>query len=168
MNEYKLGEKVTDFTLPTTSETEYSFEDFRKENGSYWHLLIYFRGSWCPACMQELKELQENQSYFEDKQIKITTISTDHLDSLKKMVDEHDFTFPVLADQHLSFLKEYGVHYHDESSPYEDHGTHGEPAYFLTDENAKLLYQQRQTNPFGRPHPKELRKIIQYIKKNLK
>ncbi|HDK5728355.1 TPA: peroxiredoxin, partial [Staphylococcus pseudintermedius] len=47
-------------------------------------------------------------------------------------------------------------------------GTHNEPAYFLVSEDNRLLYQQKQTNPFGRPSMIELRKIIQYIQKSYK
>ncbi|SFG24817.1 Peroxiredoxin [Halobacillus alkaliphilus] len=168
MSPLNLNEQVPDFTLPGVSGKNFSFKGFLNENGEDWHLLIYFRGSWCPACVEELKELEESRDYFDKHQVRLTTISADHRDSLKNMVKKHDLTFPVLADQELDFLEKYGIHYHDENSPYEDHGTHGEPAYFLTDEDGRLLYQQRQTSPFGRPHPKELRKIIQYIRKNLK
>lgn len=88
--------------------------------------------------------------------------------NLKEMVSEHNFTFSVLADEELKALKAFDVFYHGDDAPYEDHGAHGEPAYFLVDENGKLLYQQRQTSPFGRPNSTELRKIVQYIGKNLK
>lgn len=67
----------------------------------------------------------------------------------------------------LKVLKAYDVHYHREDDPYEDH-LHGEPAYFLIDEKGELLYQQRQTSPFGRPTVTELRKIVQYIGKTYK
>ena len=168
MSPMNLNEQVPDFTLPSVTGDEFSFKDFLNENGDDWHLLIYFRGSWCPACVEELKDLEESHEYFVNHQVHLTTISADHKDSLHNMVSKHDFSLRVLADQELHVLNQYGIHYHDENSPYEDHGTHGEPAYFLTDGDGKLLYQQRQTSPFGRPHPKELRKIIQYIRKNLK
>ncbi|WP_163529001.1 peroxiredoxin family protein [Halobacillus ihumii] len=168
MSVFKLGEKVPNFTLTAVSGEDYTFEDYRQANEGNWHLLIYFRGSWCPACMEELKEFEESKSHFEDKKVKLTTISTDNLESLKKMVDKHEFTFPVLSDSDLTVLAQYDVYYHGTEDPYEDHGTHGEPAYFLTDENGNLLYQQRQTSPFGRPHPKEIGKIIKYISENFK
>lgn len=79
-----------------------------------------------------------------------------------------NFLFPVLSDEKLEALQKFDVFYHSKDAPYEDHGTHGEPAYFLVDEEGKLLYQQRQTSPFGRPSATELRKIVQYIQKNLK
>lgn len=168
MSTFKLNQQAPDFTLPSVSGEEYSFSNVLKQKDDQWHLIIFFRGSWCPACMSELQELEESKGYFEKQQIHLTTITYDEKENLEKMVQEHGFTFPVLIDENLEFLKAYGVHYHDKNAPYEDHGTHGEPAYFLTDEEGKVLYQQRQTSPFGRPHPKELRKIIQYIKKNLK
>lgn len=132
------------------------------------HLIIFFRGSWCPVCVSDLKSLQESKSYFDEKNVHLLTISTDKKEDLKKMAEENDFTFPVLADEEQEALKAYDVFYHGEEAPYEDHGVHGEPAYFLIDENGKILYQQRQTSPFGRPSVTELRKIVQYVTKNRK
>lgn len=167
MSDFALGKPVPDFTLPAVSEVDYRFNTYRKQKEGL-HLLIFFRGSWCPACISDLTELEKSQGYFEDKNIHLTTISTDNLNALKDMVQEHHFTFPVLADENHEALKAYDVHYHGENAPYEDHGTHGEPAYFLVDENGNLLYQQRQTSPFGRPTAADLRKIVLYIRKNLK
>ncbi|MBA2175449.1 redoxin domain-containing protein [Halobacillus locisalis] len=167
MPKFKLNDEVPTFTLPRVSGDEFNFSNALENNDS-WHLIIYFRGSWCPACMGELDELEESKGYFEKQNIQLTTITHDDKDELTKVVNEHGFSFPVLIDENFEFLESYDVHYHNESAPYEDHGAHGEPAYFLTDENGKLLYQQRQTSPFGRPHPNELRKIIKYIKNNLK
>ncbi|MEQ6377506.1 peroxiredoxin family protein [Bacillaceae bacterium S4-13-56] len=167
MAEFELGKSVSDFTLPAVSGENYHFSSYRKEKGG-WHLIIFFRGSWCPACKAELEELEKSKEYFDRKNIHITTISTDKLDALKEMVNEHKFTFPVLSDENHEALKAYKVHYHSENDPYDDHGAHGEPAYFLVNEDGNLLYQQRQTSPFGRPTAVELRKITQYISKNLK
>lgn len=167
MSIFNLGDKVPDFTLPAVNGGKFSLESHQNQHRS-WHLIIFFRGSWCPVCLHELKELEENKSYFEGKNVHLITLSTDRLENLKKMVDEHNLTITVLADEELKTLKAYDVFYHGEDAPYEDHGKHGEPAYFLVDENGQLLYQQKQTSPFGRPSSTELRKIVQYIGKNLK
>jgi peroxiredoxin len=167
MSKFVLNEKIPNFELPSVSGEDFSFEVHQKEH-KRWHLIIFFRGSWCPVCTQDLKDLEENKSYFESKNVHLLTISTDKLDNLKKMVDENKLTFTVLADEELKALKAFDVFYHGNDAPYEDHGAHGEPAYFLVDEDGKLLYQQKQTSPFGRPTSTELRKIVQYIGKNLK
>lgn len=167
MAKFTLGDIVPNFTLPAASGNDYSLESYRNDHKG-WHLIIFFRGSWCPVCISDLKELEESKSYFEGKNVHLTTISTDKLENLKNMVDEHKLTFPVLSDEELKALEAYDVFYHSDENPYEDHGVHGEPAYFLVDENGRLLYQQKQTSPFGRPATTELRKIVQYIGKNLK
>ncbi|KPB04065.1 peroxiredoxin family protein [Bacillus sp. CHD6a] len=167
MGYLKLKDKAPEFKLTQTTGETFSFDAHQKEHEA-WHLIVFFRGSWCPVCQDELKELEESKGYFEDKKVHVLAISTEEADKLKEMVSEYDLTMPVLSDPKLEALEAYGVYYHGEDAPYEDHGVHGEPAYFLVDEKGKLLYQQRQTSPFGRPSVSELRKIVKYIGKNLK
>ncbi|UII57074.1 peroxiredoxin family protein [Cytobacillus spongiae] len=167
MSVFSLGDKIPNFTLPTATGEDFSFDSHQQEHKA-WHMIIFFRGSWCPVCVQDLKDIEENKGFFEGKNVHFITISTDSKSNLKQMVDEHSLTFPVLSDENLEALKSFDVFYHGEDAPYEDHGAHGEPAYFLVDENGKLLYQQRQTSPFGRPSTTELRKIVQYIAKQMK
>lgn len=164
---FQLGDRVPNFTLPSIKEEQVSFHSLTNEQKS-WHLIVFFRGAWCPVCVQDLNDLEKSKGYFEEKNVHLTAISTDKLENLKKMAEENNLSFPILADEELTALKEYGVHYHSKSDPYEDHGEHGEPGYFLTDETGRLLYQQKQTSPFGRPTATELRKIVQYIQKNLR
>ncbi|MFZ3591536.1 peroxiredoxin family protein [Bacillus sp. DJP31] len=165
MAKLKIGNKAPNFTLPSIGGESFTLENHQKES---WKLIIFFRGSWCPACVQDLKDFEANKSYFEGKNVNLVTISNDTLDNLSQMAKEHEYTFPILSDEQLEVSKTYDVFYHGEDAPYEDHGAHGEPAYYLVDENGTLLYQQQQTSPFGRPSPTEFRKIIQYIGKNLK
>ncbi|MBX9994549.1 MULTISPECIES: peroxiredoxin family protein [Priestia] len=167
MTQLKLNENIPNFILPSTTGETFSYETHQKEHQS-WPLIIFFRGAWCPVCVQDLKDLEENKNYFESKNVHLITISTDELDNLKKMADESNLSYPVLSDKNLEALKAFDVFFHGEDAPYEDHGAHGEPAYFLVDEKGRLLYQQKQTSPFGRPTSTELRKIVQYISKNLK
>lgn len=167
MTQLKLNENIPNFILPSTTGETFSYETHQKEHQS-WHLIIFFRGAWCPVCVQDLKDLEENKNYFESKNVHLITISTDELDNLKKMADEYNLSYPVLSDKNLEALKAFDVFFHGEDAPYEDHRAHGEPAYFLVDEKGRLLYQQKQTSPFVRPKSTELRKIVQYISKNLK
>ncbi|MGD6817218.1 peroxiredoxin family protein [Metabacillus sp. 84] len=167
MPAFQLGEKAPNFTLPAVTGEEFSFDSHLSEHKSL-HLVIFFRGAWCPVCVSDLNSLQESNAYFQDKNVHLITISTDKKEDLKKMAEDNSLTFPILADEQLEALKSYDVFYHGEDAPYEDHGAHGEPAYFLIDEDGKVLYQQRQTSPFGRPAVTELRKIVQYVTKNRK
>jgi peroxiredoxin len=136
---FSLGSKVPNFELPSASGEQYSFDSYRNDHKG-WHLIVFFRGAWCSVCVGDLTDLEKNKGYFEDKNVYFTTITTDNLNNLKKMVEDHALTYPVLADEDLKVLQAFDVFYHSENDPYEDHGSHGEPAYFLTDENANEKY----------------------------
>lgn len=167
MTKFQLGDKIPSFTLPTVTGETFSFSEHQDQHQS-WHLIVFFRGPWCPVCKSELNDLQESKGFFEGENVHLITISSEKLDNLKSFSEEENLSFTMLSDESLEAINSFDVYYHGEDAPYEDHGAHGEPAYFLVDEKGKLLYQQRQTGPFGRPSTTELRKIVKYIKKNLK
>ncbi len=167
MNSLKLGSTAPNFELPEASGGRYSLEqDLIDRKG--WRFIIFFRGAWCSVCKIDLSEIEESLSYFDGKEVHFTALSTDNLEDTTAFKEELNLSFPILSDASKDLLSDYGVFYHEEDAPYEDHGTHGEAAYFLLDENGKVLYQQKQTSPFGRPNAKELRKIVKYIRTKLK
>ncbi|CAD7358703.1 MULTISPECIES: peroxiredoxin family protein [Staphylococcus] len=165
MTEFKLGAQMPNFELKATDDSTFNFHQFQQDYPNQWYFVINFRGSWCPVCMEELDQLIKNKGYFEGKDIKIILTSDDSAENLQKMVEEKNVPYPVLVDKDSKFADTYGVFKHPDDSIYDDHGAHNEPAYFLISEDNRLLYQQKQTNPFGRPTMTELRKTIQYIKK---
>ncbi|TMW72734.1 peroxiredoxin family protein [Alteribacter natronophilus] len=168
MAELKLGRHTPNVSLQEVSAEKYDLESDMKQRPG-WRFLVFIRGAWCPVCVEELKKIQAQHAEFNDHDVHFTCISTDGEEDLLRMKKEHDFPFPVLADQKRQALKDYGVHYHESGdAPYEDHGDHGEAACFLLDEEGRLLYQHKQTSPFGRPDPEALMKIVQYIRKNKK
>ncbi|WP_431799969.1 peroxiredoxin family protein [Halobacillus andaensis] len=130
--------------------------------------MFFFRGSWCPICLDELEKLEKEKERLANHNLKLTAISSDNLDDLKKMVIKHHFTFPILSDEFATVLEAFGVYLHRLNAPYEDNGVHGEPAYFLINEEGKLLYQHKQTGPFGRPSIESLVKTTKYIATRLK
>ncbi|EPP1251662.1 peroxiredoxin family protein [Staphylococcus pseudintermedius] len=168
MAEFTLGDQMPNFQLNATDGTTFDFHQFQQTHPNQWYFVINFRGSWCPVCMEELDSLIKNVGYFEKKNIQIILTSNDTAENLRQMVEEKQVPYPVLVDESNDFANTYGVYSHPDDSIYDDHGTHNEPAYFLVSEDNRLLYQQKQTNPFGRPSMIELRKIIQYIQKSYK
>lgn len=167
MPHLELNSEAPDFDAVATDGSLFSLKKHLKEHDA-WHLLVFFRGSWCPVCNETLKELNESIDYFTKLNTHIVAISGDHIDDLKRMAEEHRFSFPVLGDKDDIAARSFGVMRHTEDAPYEDHGEHIEPAVFLMDNRGRILYIQIQTSPFGRPSPHDLGRTIKYIKENLK
>jgi peroxiredoxin len=160
----RVGDQAPDFTL--RSETGESFSFYQHlEKDDRLHLLVFFRGEWCPVCNEQLKELEQNMDTFKELNTHILAFSTDEAENLNKMKERLGLSFPLFSDPVRMAAEPYGVHYHS-GNMYSDHGEHGEPALFLIDDKKRLLYSDIQTGPFGRPSAADLRKTIQYIKKN--
>lgn len=168
MTTFTLGYQAPNFVLPSSSTGTFNFDVFQEKHKDYWHFIVYFRGAWSPSCLKVLKELESQVPVFMQKKIRIITISSDSLESLIHLRNEQGFTLPILSDQNKTMLKAYGVHLHTAQMPYEDSGIHGEPAYFLIDPEGRILYQHRQTTPYGRPGADDLLDIFTFIQENMK
>ncbi|WP_281975756.1 peroxiredoxin family protein [Halobacillus litoralis] len=168
MYDLQLGDQVPNFKLPTISKETYSFEEQKNNHITAWHLIVFFRGSWCPYCIKNLKDIGNHMETFRKMDIRVTAIAAENQKTLKQMAEHESLSFPVLVDEFFTVLDAFGVFTHKTGAPYEDHGAHGEPAYFLINEEGKLMYQQKQTGPFGRPSPLDLSATAQLIKKHLK
>ncbi|WP_226579659.1 peroxiredoxin family protein [Halobacillus litoralis] len=164
MQALQIGGQSPNFILPSVKGGTFSFENFRIHSENNWHVIVFFRGSWCPFCLKTLKELEKNRKQFKEHRVEIIAISSDDLGSLKKMVSEEELSFPVLSDAYFSIIDAFGVFTNRYSYQHENPQVHGEPAYFLTNEGGEVMYQQKQTGPFGRPVSSDLIRTVQYIR----
>ncbi len=76
MTTLQLGDKAPLVELPLAEGGTYSLEQDLTERPG-WRFLVFFRGSWCPVCNEDLKEIEESLSYFEGKGVYFTALSTD-------------------------------------------------------------------------------------------
>lgn len=64
MNSLKLKDSAALFELPAATEGMYSLEnDLNDRKG--WRFIVFFRGTWCSACKQDLTEIEESKSYID-------------------------------------------------------------------------------------------------------
>lgn len=166
MPKFQLGDQAPDFNASTIEGESFSFYNHLKEDDCF-HLLIFFRGEWCPVCNEQLKDLQDHLDTFKELNTHIIGVSTDKAENLVKMKENNSLSFPILSDPDREVLNAYGVYYHD-GTHYDDHDSHGEPGAFLIDPDKRILYLDIQTGPFGRPSAEDLRKTIKYIQKTLR
>ncbi|SFJ30634.1 Peroxiredoxin [Halobacillus dabanensis] len=157
MADLQLGNRVPNFTLPGVTGEQFLLESHLEKHRDAWHVVVFFRGSWSLECRLTLRELEEELNDFHTQNLTLTAISADDKDALEQMVVQERLSFPVLSDEFFSITDAFGVFINH-------HGQHGEPASFILNEHGELIFQQKQTGPFGRPSPKDLIQNVQYIK----
>lgn len=101
----KVGEKVPDVTLKTLEGK--SIKVHGEENSM---VLLFYRGSWCPYCMKQLKKVNsELVGELDSFGARLLAISVDRPTVAKKMRDKFDFQFPIVSDPKAESLKAFNI-----------------------------------------------------------
>ena len=73
-------------------------------------VLVFYRGSWCPYCMKQLKKINSELVDELDKQgAELLAISVDKPLVAKKMKDKFDYRFPIISDQEAKSLQAFNI-----------------------------------------------------------
>lgn len=101
-----LGKKAPDFKATTATGKPISLSQFKgKENV----VLVFYQGSFCTVCGQQLQDLQANLDKFKSRHTQVIAISGDDPTHARKSVADHGLTFPVIPDTSKSIIKSFGV-----------------------------------------------------------
>ncbi|WP_419172463.1 peroxiredoxin family protein [Halobacteriovorax sp.] len=100
----KAGEKVPNLALKSITGKEYQLDNLDKKTA-----LIFYRGSWCPYCIKQLKSVQSEVMSKTDKNSQILVISVDRAAVAKKMKDKNKFTFDVISDPKAQSLLAFNI-----------------------------------------------------------
>jgi peroxiredoxin len=76
---------------------------------------------WCPFCMRQMIQLQENKTAFDAAGIGMVAITYDAPELLRKFADKHQITIPLLSDDNALTFKTLGIlndAYHSGDSNY--------------------------------------------------
>ena len=72
-------------------------------------VLTFYRGTWCPYCNTELRDLQAVLPEIEASGASLIAISPQQPDSSLSMQEKHSLTFPVLSDAGNEVSRAYGL-----------------------------------------------------------
>ncbi|MCV9934294.1 AhpC/TSA family protein [Flavobacterium sp. LS1R47] len=149
----KIGDIVTPFTLLNTQNQLIHSEDILKKGKT---ILAFYRGSWCPYCNLELRELQNNIAKITDKNATLLAISPQSPDHSKALTENHELTFEVLTDKNNRLAKQLGISFklqefalptyqaigiNLEEFNQNDENTLPIPAVFVIDTNGAVVYK---------------------------
>ena len=101
----KVNSKAPSFSLPSTSNNEYSLKD---SLGKYIVLYFYPKDD-TPGCTIETNDFNKLLAKFKKLNCEILGISKDNLKSHDKFRDKYKIKFDLLADEEIKVLKKYKV-----------------------------------------------------------
>ena len=101
----KVNSKAPIFSLPSTSNNEYSLKD---SLGKYIVLYFYPKDD-TPGCTIETNDFNKLLTKFKKLNCEILGISKDNLRSHDKFRDKYKIKFDLLADEEIKVLKKYKV-----------------------------------------------------------
>ena len=101
----KVNSKAPSFSLPSTSNNEYSLKD---SLGKYIVLYFYPKDD-TPGCTIETNDFNKLLAKFKKLNCEILGISKDNLKSHDKFRGKYKIKFDLLADEEIKVLKKYKV-----------------------------------------------------------
>ena len=101
----KVGDRVPQFTLPSTTGKPISLSDFQGRTV----IVAFFPAAFTGGCTKEVKAYQDGITKFEETGAQVLLISTDNLPTLQHWAGELGVSYPLLSDFMRKVAKEYGV-----------------------------------------------------------
>lgn len=138
------------FQNMTTSQEMF---DLYQYQGSDFLLLIFYRGSWCNACRDQLRQINQNYDEFQKLKTKIVAISSDTLLNTSLLANLLQSKFPLLSDTDFKIFELYNLPKFEDKKKII-------PALFLVNQKHEIIYSYIGKDYKDRPDTKELLNII--------
>lgn len=100
------GDKVANIRLPAIDGSMFELDSLKGKR----YLLSFFRFAGCPFCNLRLHELAARHGEL-GNDFAIVAIFDSPLQNLQRHAAKHEAPFPILADQHNIYYREYGIEY---------------------------------------------------------
>jgi peroxiredoxin len=111
-------------------------EEFAGANGT---VFVASRSyDWCPYCIRQMIQLQENSAGFEAAGIGIVAMSYDAPDLQQTFIEQHGITIPVLSDQDALSFKTLGI-LNEDHRPGDPHYGIPHPGVIVIDTDGKVV-----------------------------
>ncbi len=155
-----VGEEAYRFNLPDANGRKIKLTD-RKPG---WYLLmVFYRGSWCQACLNQLLDLKRDADEFAERKTAIVAINTDEITALADFNASWRFPFPLLSDKYLEVIDAYGARHVD--------GHEGKdiskPLVVIVGPDGKIIYKYLGHSPVDTPTSTDLLAWLEgYARKN--
>lgn len=108
----RAGDTAPLFALPDARDPDKSRMVSLSQFAGQDVLLIFFRGTWCPFCREQMRVLTENQARLEAARMQVIGVVCQSRASAGRWLAANPLPFPLLADERRAVARAYGVHYY--------------------------------------------------------
>ena len=156
----RVGSPLPEFNLESLEGHVVSSESFKAKP----HLLLFYRGNWCPFCTAQIEELAAAYQQLEASGISVVLISPQSIKKNQALAARFDVPMIFLRDRDSSAAKQLGI--------FQKWGTpmgmqllgYGSdtvlPTVILTNEHGQIVYCDQTDNYRIRPEPKNFETLL--------
>jgi len=104
----KNASVLPDVSLKSSDGQEVALKDIIDGKPS---VLVLFRGSWCPYCVNHLKDIQTSYEAIQALGYQVIAISPDRPSKVADMLKRFKLSFPVLSDSPMALAQAFDTHF---------------------------------------------------------
>ncbi len=129
-----IGSLAPEFALPSQDNDTVSLSSFK---GNNYVVLIFYPGDETPVCTQQLCEIRDDYSQFEQRGAVVFGVNPGSGKSHQKFVQKHSFQFKLLIDTKGAVAKLYSA----------KGALMNQRTVYVIDKDGKIVYAQRGKPP---------------------
>jgi peroxiredoxin len=144
-----VGSKAPDFRSFDSDGREFRLSEL---SGSR-VLLKFFRGTWCPYCVADLRLWNAQRGELRALGLKLVAVSHDSVAELRQFKSKHGWDMTLVADPDLEIIRRYNLqnrNFTPKGGPFRDMAI---PATILIDADGKVLWMSQADDFRVRSHP---------------
>ncbi len=156
----KAGESLASFSLRSASGDTISSDDLRGRP----HILMFFRGNWCPLCMAQIKELAKSYQQIADCGARVALIAPQPHGNTEALAKKFDVDFDFYTDagnkaaRALGISNKWGIPFGMQVLGYSSETVL--PTVIITDPEGKILWADETDNYRIRPEPETFLAVL--------
>ncbi len=104
----EIGDKAPNFCLSNTDGKQVCLENYLSKGPV---ILSFYRGDWCPFCIQELEAFQEVMDKIKLSGTTVIAISPQMSERALSLKEKHDLDYELLSDPNQKVIKDYKLQF---------------------------------------------------------
>ncbi len=157
INQFKIGDKAPDFTLPDTERKQRSLSEFLGKKV----VLAFYVGAFTSTCTKEVCEFRDSMARLVDLNAQVIGVSVNDPFSNRAFAEKNRLPFSLLSDYNRKVIKQWDLELEDFAGL--KGYTVAKRSIFILDEQGIVRYIWISEDPSVEPKYEEIQKALEQI-----